>query len=399
MRLYSPTQISTFESCPQRYKFRYIDRICKGGENIEAFMGKRVHETIQKLYKDLVLSKENSLEDLLYHYRERWRRKWHTGISIVKEEYSEENYLTTGERCIKDYYKKYYPFDDHGRTIGLELKVEIPLDTKDYTMVGFMDRLVYAGNGIYEIHDYKTSATLPDETGLEQDRQLPLYQIAVEAMWKDVEEVRLIWHFLAFDKEVTSTRSIFDLNLLKEDVKSIIGRIKNTTSFAPVESPLCKWCEYRTICPIWTHLNKLEAIPEKDVIEDEGVDIVDRFVSLMERRKVINEELQSVKEALIYFADREGAQVIFGTDYTLRIKREKGISFPSASDEPLKRDQLEIWLKESKRWMEVSRLDTKLLEDVIKQGKWSKGPMEKLKEYTSTEDKVYFYPSQLKEEE
>ena len=55
MPVYSHSRLETFETCPQKYKFRYIDKLEKPrrADLFEAFVGSRVHETLQKLYRDL----------------------------------------------------------------------------------------------------------------------------------------------------------------------------------------------------------------------------------------------------------------------------------------------------------------------------------------------------------
>ncbi|MDO9289175.1 MAG: PD-(D/E)XK nuclease family protein, partial [Thermodesulfovibrionales bacterium] len=68
MPIYSNSRLSTYENCPQQYKLRYIDKVelPEGAEEgIEAFLGSRVHEALEKLYKELILTKLNSLDDLL----------------------------------------------------------------------------------------------------------------------------------------------------------------------------------------------------------------------------------------------------------------------------------------------------------------------------------------------
>ena len=49
MAVYSNSKLSTFEQCRQKYKFQYIDKIRIPGESIEAFLGSRVHEALEKL--------------------------------------------------------------------------------------------------------------------------------------------------------------------------------------------------------------------------------------------------------------------------------------------------------------------------------------------------------------
>ena len=104
MKRYTPTQISTYEICPKRYQFKYLDRLRKPVENAEAFMGKRVHETLEKLYTDILLSKENSIKDLLEFYHERWGKHWHSGIKIIRKEYTEKNYFLTGDIGLLVYF-------------------------------------------------------------------------------------------------------------------------------------------------------------------------------------------------------------------------------------------------------------------------------------------------------
>ena len=60
MRAYSHSKLATYENCPQQYKLKYIDRIelPEAGEGIEAFLGSRVHETLEKLHKELILTRQ-----------------------------------------------------------------------------------------------------------------------------------------------------------------------------------------------------------------------------------------------------------------------------------------------------------------------------------------------------
>ena len=52
LHVYSHSRISTFETCPLKFKLRYLDKIEPLRGNIEAFMGSRVHDTLEKLYRD-----------------------------------------------------------------------------------------------------------------------------------------------------------------------------------------------------------------------------------------------------------------------------------------------------------------------------------------------------------
>jgi len=126
---------------------------------------------------------------------------------------------------------------------------------RDLHLQGYIDRLVDLGGGNYEIHDYKTSRRLPSQNDVDRDRQLALYQLAVSQRLPDVRSVKLVWHYLAHDRMMVSTRSPEQLRALRVEVIALIGEIERATledNLPPRVTPLCSWCEYKPVCPAWT---------------------------------------------------------------------------------------------------------------------------------------------------
>lgn len=252
MTVYSNSRLGTYETCPLQYKLRYLDRIEAAEEGIEAFLGSRFHEVMERLYGDLTFT-VHTLDDLLAYYEERWDKKFHDGIQIVRANRTADDYRRMGATFIRGYYARYAPFNQ-SRVLGLEKRVSIDLGGgSGYLVQGIIDRLAQAPDGTYEIHDYKTSSGLPEQAKLDEDRQLALYQIGVEAMWPDVRRVRLIWHYVAFDKELSSARTPEQIALLKAGTIALIDRIERDTVFEPHESALCDWCPYWEHCPLKRH--------------------------------------------------------------------------------------------------------------------------------------------------
>ena len=103
--LYSHSRLKCFEQCPLKFKFAYIDKLeGPSEEGVEAFLGSRVHETLEKLYKDLRFMKENTLQELLDYFNSQWKKNWNGNIIIVKKEYTSENYRKLGVKYVTDYY-------------------------------------------------------------------------------------------------------------------------------------------------------------------------------------------------------------------------------------------------------------------------------------------------------
>lgn len=249
MTIYSHSRLSCYEQCPQKYKFQYTDKIkIEVKESIEVYLGRRVHETLEKLYRNIQYRKLNTLEELLGFLRDKWNRNWNNSIEIVKREHGPDEYLKMAEKYITDYYNRYKPFN-HGRTIALEKRILIDLDgSGNYRLIAYVDRITKSLDGYYEIHDYKTSSRLPSLGRIKNDRQLALYSIGVKERYPDVKDVRLIWHFLKFDKEIDSIRTEEELEELKLDIIKRIDEIENAVEFPADPSRLCNWCMFKPIC-------------------------------------------------------------------------------------------------------------------------------------------------------
>jgi putative RecB family exonuclease len=247
--LYSHSRLSAYEKCPQQYQFRYIDKIKRDTQSIEGFMGNRVHEALESLYRDRLRSKIPSREDLVALYHASWKAEYSEKIVIVKTEFTADHYRKIGEDCITKYYDRYHPFDD-GETLGLEEKIELSLDERgQYQIRGYIDRLVRREPGVYEIQDFKTSGGwLPTDTELRKDRQLALYQMAVEKRYPDARDIRLVWHYLAADRRLTSSRTADELAQHRRQTIGLIEKIEATREFPARAGILCRWCEYQDIC-------------------------------------------------------------------------------------------------------------------------------------------------------
>lgn len=243
-------------------------------------------------------------------YHGQWGQHWHDQVKIVKQDRSVEYYKEVGERCLVNYYQTHAPFN-HGQILGLEYQVSASLDPHGYYKIqGYIDRLVSVGSGRYEIHDYKTSGRLPRQGDLDADRQLALYQLAVEGMWPDAKEVELVWHYLAFGKELRSRRTPNALERLKSATIAVIDRIEADTELKPIKSNLCHWCTYQNICPLWGDR------PDSTPVQSTNTCGNGRSMGAHGSAERGGLDLQSIsrdalQEAIAVAAEQEGAEVRF----------------------------------------------------------------------------------------
>jgi putative RecB family exonuclease len=248
--IYSHSRLSSFESCPQKFAFRYVERIEADSESIEGFLGKRVHEVLERLYRFTRSGRLPSLERVLHRFRALWDEHYDAArVRVVREEMHVDLYRESGERCLANYYRRHYPFDAD-ETLGVEERVTFSLDAAGhYRMQGVIDRVVRARDGAIEIHDYKTGARVPRQAQLDRDRQLALYQLGLARRHGGDTPVRLVWHYLLSNQVRRSSRTPEQLDTLRDETMALIDRIRAEREFAPKTGPLCAWCEYRDRCP------------------------------------------------------------------------------------------------------------------------------------------------------
>lgn len=399
MPAYSHSQLSTYETCPHQYRLHYIEKIKVDTEGIEAFMGSRVHDALEKLYRDLKMTKLNTLEELLAFYHQCWERNWNEAVQIVRKEYGPQDYRRLGEKCLIDYYHRYYPFDQ-GRTLGLEETIFFPLEEeKGYWIRGVIDRLTLLDHSILEIHDYKTSGKLPTQAEVQSDRQLAFYQMGVEGKWKDIREIRLIWHYLVFDAEIQSQRSPEELQQLRQETMELIKRIESDREFSPKEGPLCDWCDYQVLCPKRKHRIVVENLAPNEYLQEEGVNLVNRYVELKERKGILIEELDAelkkLEEAIFAYAQRQEMDTLYGSDHVARIKVELKEKYPLKGDPS--RKALDELIKNAGKWMDVSDLNPWMLARILERGGWPPSLVKRVREFSTVEKNRSIVVSKLKE--
>ncbi len=252
-KAYSISRLSSFKQCRLQYKFRYVDKVPSEVESIEAFMGSQVHEALQQFYDLVKVGTIKPREWLEHKYEELWQKNAHDSLKVVKEERSVDDYRRLGNKCLGDYYLSYHPFDQ-AKVVKTEQYLEFPVRSggREVRFCGVLDRLDWNDRDkIFEIHDYKTSGSLPSQEDADQDPQLGLYHLAVKNQCPEAEEVRLIWHYLAFNKQIMSFRNAGQLEALQDDIVRQVHEVESCKEFSPSRGTLCDWCGYQPICPEW----------------------------------------------------------------------------------------------------------------------------------------------------
>lgn len=336
------------------------------------FRGSRVHETLERLYRHLMYEKLNSLDELLEFYNWRWKREWTNDVKMGSEGRESEDFRKEGEEYIRNYYRRYEPFDE-GRTIAVEQNVIIDID--EHRLQGKIDRIVVFPDGVYEIHDYKSSEK-PNGQIQDTDRQLALYQIGIQQLWGDVREVNLVLHYLASEDEHRSRWTKGQLEDLKRSVHSLIHEIENAREKDefPATKERCEWCGYQDICPAWGA--EIEEVKEER-------ELVDRWFELRDEQKELEEVREKLKSEILSYARREGVNFIRGQHSGVQITQQMNVKLKGGK---LGEEGKKL-IEKAGKWDEVCVLNTRRLKKLDEKA-WGEELLNALEGYAKLEPSI-----------
>jgi len=253
-------------------------------EGVEAFLGKRVHESLESLYESVSSgAPAPELGEVLERFDREWERQWSGSIRIVQDR-QPEYYRQIGVACLTHYYRKHDPFDA-GTTIAVEQSFEFLIEEDSpHTVRGFIDRFDIGPDGTLEVHDYKTGKRAQDVRALAADNQVGFYEMAARRLFPNRREVRLVWHYLQVGVERhVPPRDPGALTLLRRRTRRRIDEAERRITdyhggldaearlalaaaetepqlavpeaarrfsrhFPTRVSPLCRWCEFLPWC-------------------------------------------------------------------------------------------------------------------------------------------------------
>ncbi len=321
---YSHSRVGCFETCPQQYKFKYVEKPdVPRRETPDTYLGRAVHSVLQTLYKagdDSVLV---PLEEATKEYHRYWSRGNLSRMVVLSEHYTVDDYIRLGETMLKRHYEKYQPFNQ-GQLLGSELRLRFELPGTPIKFLAIVDKLWRRDDGTIEITDYKTGKNLPSPGDARFVSQMGLYQLAVQASYPQFEKIELAQLFLRQDEVVSCELREDQLDELTERLRTQVQEIENAIrldSFPTKESRMCDYCDFVTVCPAKRHARKLEADDDDDRTETERLrNLADMFLERNDEFKALKAELETLKSELKEAASTHGYDRIAGTKGDVTIK-------------------------------------------------------------------------------
>lgn len=317
----SYSALSTYKSCPLKFKYQEIDKI-KVPKGKEAVFGAAVHEALRFMFK------RNPLYPTIHEVSSFFTNIWNERALKIEIDEEEKNiYLEDGLALLKNFYNKNQPWNFN--TVDLESRFDFALEDKEtgqtHTIAGIIDRIDKNNENEYEIIDYKTASRMPSKESIDRDLQMSIYHLGILNRWPQVkpENIKLSLYFLKHNEKISTARTEKETAYAKKNVLELIKEIEEkqmSGNFPPVPSALCSWCGYKKICPMWKHEY---SEPESQILKNINIgEAVSEYLDLKEKEQKTKKRLAELQSALHNFMDTEKIERIFGENsyITRRIK-------------------------------------------------------------------------------
>lgn len=338
----SYSALETYKICPLKYKFQDIDRI-KVPKSKEAVFGTILHATLNFIHTPSLLSP--TLEQALDYFSRNWNS------DVFENELEERSAFSQGVSMIQDYYKKNDPVKSN--IVDLESRFQIELG--EHVVSGIIDRIDKTEDG-YEIVDYKTTKKMPSQEKVDNDLQLSIYlQAFLKRYPKEVEnidKIKVSLYFLKHGVKLTSTRTVEQLKKIDELFLEVIKQIEEGKFDAQI-NPLCDWCGYQNICPMWKH--KFKEIRKID--SEEINKIIADYISNKSQITTLKLQMAELENKVSQYMDQEGVERVFGENGIIARTLRKTYKY----DEKKIREILEPLDK----WEDVLKVDGIALKNIL----------------------------------
>ena len=354
----SYSALDTYQNCSLKYKFQNIDKI-KEPKSKEAVFGTLIHSTLKFIHTPSLL--QPKLEEALDYFSKNWN------ADVFENEMEERAAFSQGVQIIQNYYKKNDPAA--ANVVDLESRFAIEIAGNKNTPVkssaddhgashivsGIIDRVDKTEDG-YEIIDYKTTKKMPSQEKVDNDLQLSVYLNAFLSRYPkeaaNLDKITVSLYYLKHGVKLSSTRTKEQLENAKKIFLDVVAAIEEE-KFEPNVTPLCDWCGYQKLCPMWKHKFK----EERKIDTEEINAAIEEYINIKAAITTTKTRIAELSEKITDYMQQEGVDRVFSEEGIIAESIRKTYKY----DEKKLREILEPLDK----WEDVLKVDGIALKNIL----------------------------------
>lgn len=258
LRQVTPAKLDTFDSCPRRFRYVYVDRPApsRGAPWAHTGIGSAVHAALRAIW-DTPPSRR-SVESVIADLRAMWP------TSGFRDAEQSRRALEIMTGYLEAYVDEHVDLQTQPR--GIERTVGAPYG--DLAISGRIDRVDELDDGSLVVIDYKTGRAVPTDDEARASMQLAVYAVAVERTFR-ARCARVELHHIpsgtiagAQITEATRERQMRRAASTADDIDrardELAAGVDPDVAYPAQVSPACGHCDF------WSHCREGRQVPLKD---------------------------------------------------------------------------------------------------------------------------------------
>ena len=250
----SYSAVRTFQGCPLKYRFRYIDGLPEDCVSSSLVFGSAIHAAVEFFFSQQLAGEEAlSLDELLDAYQQSWRDRSKQEVRFAKTE-TANSLHQLADRMLAAFLASDLTKQE-GRIIGVEEELRGALSPDLPDLLGRVDLLLETDDAIV-IQDFKTSRSAWNEYQAEdQSEQLLLYADLVRRL---VPGKQLRLQFAVITKAKSPKVQLLEakveeskLERTKRVFENVWSAIQSGNFYPSPSAMQCPGCGYRKQCGAW----------------------------------------------------------------------------------------------------------------------------------------------------
>lgn len=246
----SASRAKDFQRCPLLFRFRAVDRLPEA-PGVAALRGTLVHAVLESLFD--IPARERTEDAATAMVAGHWDTLLAQDpqlAEIFPDDLQLQAWLAEARGLLTNYFRMENPrrLEPAHRERLVETEIEGGI-----LLRGYIDRVDVAPGGEVRIVDYKTGKSPAARFTGEALYQMLFYALMV---WRvdGVVPARLQLVYLGDGRTLTLDPQAAELVEFEASVRALWERIEATAQagdFRPQRSPLCSWCSFQSLCPLF----------------------------------------------------------------------------------------------------------------------------------------------------